>query len=80
MPGDPLEGRAHELIALLEPHKLAAVVSLMERMLHDDEPVTEEDRRRLTEGEAIFNSGKGIPMEDVLADFGLTVADFPVQK
>jgi len=48
----------------------------------DDEPVTEEDRRRLREGRAWLEQrgGKGIPMEDVLADFGLTMDDFPVDR
>jgi hypothetical protein len=36
----------------------------------DDEPVTEEDRRRFQEGQNWFarRDGKGIPMADVLAD------------
>jgi len=39
----------------------------------DDEPVTDEDRRRFQEGEAWFRQrgGHGIPMEDVLAECGL---------
>ena len=47
----------------------------------DDEPVTEEDRRRFQEGQAWFaqRDGKGIPMEDVLADFGLKLQDFPLK-
>ncbi len=45
----------------------------------DDEPVTEEDRRRFREGQAWFaQHGKGIPMEDVLAEFGLKPEDFPL--
>ena len=47
----------------------------------DDEPVIEEDRRRFQEGQAWFaqRDGKGIPMEDVLADFGLKLQDFPLK-
>jgi hypothetical protein len=44
----------------------------------DEEPVTDEDRRRLREGQDWFrqHGGKGIPMEDVLAEFGLRPEDF----
>ena len=46
----------------------------------DDEPVTNEDRRRFHEGQAWFTQrgGESIPMEDVLADFGLKPEDFPL--
>jgi hypothetical protein len=39
----------------------------------DDEPVTDEDRRRFREGQAWFRQrgGKGIPMSDLLAEFDL---------
>ena len=83
MAGNTLEAKAHELIGQLGPAKLAAVVQLLEVMLHDeDEPVTEEDRRRLQEGQAWFanRGGHGIPMEDVLAGFGLKPEDFPPNK
>ena len=44
------------------------------------EPVTEEDRRRLSEGQAWFleRGGKGISMEDVLSEFGLKADDVPL--
>jgi hypothetical protein len=47
--------------------------------LPDDEPVMEQDRRRLHAGRAWFaqHGGKGIPMEEVLAEFGLKPEDFP---
>ena len=79
---DSLEAKAHELIGQLHsPGKLAAVVHLLEVMVHEgEEPVTEEDRRRYQEGQAFFNSGKGIPMTDVLADFGWKLEDFPPHK
>ena len=79
---------AHELIERLPPSQLAAVVGLLEAMLDpvsraiaqaplDDEPVTEEVRGALARSEAWFEErgGKGIPMEEVLADFGLTTED-----
>ena len=75
--------QAHALLDLLPPAKLGAVRSLLEVMIQDDdEPVTEEDSRRFHEGQAWFTQrdGKGIPMEDVLADFGLKPEDFPLRK
>jgi len=79
---------AHQLIDRLAPNQVAAVVGLIEAMLDpvsraiaqaplDDEPVTEEERQALARSEAWFEErrGKGIPMEEVLADFGLTMED-----
>ena len=80
---DVLEARAHELLGQLEPSKLAAVVHLLEVMVQGaPEPVTDEDRNRLRTGEAWFaeNGGNGIPMDRVLAEFGLTAEDFPLKK
>ena len=84
---DTLEAKAHELIGHLGPNKLAAIVQLLEAMIEEDpgvetEQVTNEDRRRFQEGQAWFaqRDGKGIPMEDVLADFGLKPQDFPLTK
>ena len=84
---DPKE-HAHELIERLPPTQVAAVVGLLEAMLDpvahalasapmDDEPLSEEEHQALTRSEAWFQErgGKGIPMEDVLADFGLTPED-----
>jgi len=79
----------HELIDRLPPAQLSAVAGLLEAMVGpgaegavDDEPVTEEDQRRLREGREWFaqRSGKGVPMEEVLAEFGLKQEDFPVHK
>ena len=83
-----LEAKAHELLGHLGPGKLAAVVHLLEVMVREDdepdtpEPVSEEDRRRFHEGQAWFaqHGGKGVPMEDVLAEFGMKPEDFPIDK
>ena len=76
-----LESKAHELVGQLDPDKLAAVVHLLEVMVRDEEPVTEEDRRRYREGKEWFAQHKeGMPMAEVLAGFGLTADDFPVNK
>jgi hypothetical protein len=86
--------QAHELIERLPPEQLPAVVSLLQFMLLDpvsragaaapldSEPVTDEDRRRLREGQAWFagRGGKGVPMEKVLAEFGHKPEDFPLEK
>jgi hypothetical protein len=72
--------QAHALLDQLPPAKLGAVRSLLEVMLDNDEPVSDEDRRRFREGQAFFACGKGIPMEDVLAEFGMKPEDFPLSK
>ena len=82
---------AHELIERLQDSQIATAVRFLEFMLldpvtravltapPDDEPVTEQDRRRLQDGQAWFRQrgGKGIPMDDVLAEFDLKPGDFP---
>jgi hypothetical protein len=79
----------HELIERLPAAKLNAIAGLLEAMLDnstsapvDDEPITDEDRRSVREGREWFaaHGGKGIPMEEVLADFGLKTEDFPFSK
>lgn len=62
---------------LLDPVAIAAAMAPP-----DDEPVTDEDRRRFHEGKAWFaeRGGRGIPMEDVLAEFGLKTEDFPLNQ
>jgi len=80
---------AHQLIDRLPDVQLSALVGLLETMVDpassaavDDEPVTEEDRRRLREGQARLaqRGGKGTPMQEVLAEFGLKPEDFPLHK
>lgn len=42
----------------------------------DDEPETDEERQAVAEANQWFKENpEGIPFEDVLAEFGLTVAD-----
>ena len=75
--------QAHALLDRLPLAKLGVVRSLLAVMVDDDdEPVTDEDRRRIHEGQAWFaqRGGKGIPTDDVLADFGLKPEDFPLNK
>jgi hypothetical protein len=85
----PEKLHAHQLIEQLPDSQIETAVRFLEFMLldpvaramatalPDDEPVTEEDRRRFHDGQIWFRDGRGIPMEDVLAEFGLTSGDFP---
>jgi hypothetical protein len=76
--------QVHDLIDRLTAEQLPAAASLLKSMLDaniDDEPVTEGDREAILRSEAWFkeHGGRGIPMADVLADFGLTMDDFPMK-
>jgi len=82
--------QAHELIDRLPDSEVPTAVRFLEFMLldpvrralatapPDDESVTEEDRRRFRNGQA--QPGKRIPMEEVLAEFGLKSEDFHLDK
>ena len=67
----------HELIDRLPPAQLTAVAGLLESML-DPEQIGEEEERAVEEAKQWLreNGDKGIPHEEVLADFGLTMDDF----
>ena len=67
--------RAHVLLDRLAPAKLGAVCSLLEVIVDDDE-LTEDDRAAIQAGLDSLKTNDGVSMEDVLADFGLTTADF----
>jgi hypothetical protein len=70
--------QAHALIDLLPPAKLGAVRNLLEVMVDgdDDEELTAEDRAAIQAGLDSIDKNGTVPMEDVLADFGLTMAEF----
>jgi hypothetical protein len=67
----------HKLIDQLPPAKLNAVAGLLEVMI-DREETSEEEERAVNEAKHWLqeNGGKGIPQEEVLADFGLSPDDF----
>jgi hypothetical protein len=67
----------HELVDRLPPAQLTAVAGLLETML-DRELIGEEEERAVDEAKQWLreNGGKGVPHEEVLADFGLTMDDF----
>lgn len=84
---------AHALIDRVPPDQLDAAVRFLEFLLLDpvaraaatapvdDEPVTEEHARLILEGQAEMARGElGVPMEEVLAEFGLTMEDFPLRQ
>ena len=68
---------AHELIDELDAYQLAAIGCLLEVMIHDDkEELTEADRAAIRAGLASLDKNGGVPMEEIIADFGLTMAEF----
>jgi len=85
---------AHELIERLPADRIGTVVRFMEFLLldpvsralitapQDDEPVIEEDRRRFHDGQAWFaqRDGRGIPMEEILAEHGVKPEDVSLDK
>lgn len=72
-----LEAKAHELLGQLNPGKLAAVVHLLEVMVHDEddeEELSQEDRRAIAASREYFRQGgQGISFEQVVADCGFTM-------
>jgi len=79
--------RAHAYLDRLPPEQLSAVRGLLESLLSpferklalapiDDEPITPEEAAAVEAGRASLERNGGVPMEEVLADFGLTMDDF----
>jgi hypothetical protein len=79
--------QVHAYIDRLPGDQLTAVCGLLETMLSpldrrlalapiDDEPVTLEDIAAIRAGVASLERGAGVPMEEVLSDFGLTMDEF----
>jgi hypothetical protein len=78
---------AFELINRMSTGQVSAVVGLLEAMLdpvsialanapYDDEPVSEEEARDIAESRAAYARGEAVSNDEVLAEFGLTAADF----
>ena len=79
--------RVHALVDQLPPVQLAALEGLLQSMLDplsrklalaplDDEPFTEEDRLAVAEADEWRKHNDPIPLETVLADFGLSMVDW----
>lgn len=77
----------HNLVDQLPPLQLAALETILRSMLdpfsrklalapYDDEPFTEEDRQAVAEASDWSKHNQPIPMEEVLADFGLSMTDW----
>jgi hypothetical protein len=81
MTASPLESKAHELLGQLNPDKLAAVVHLLEVMVHDDDiedgdTLSPAEAKAIAEAEEWSRHNAPIPHEQVLAEFGLSMADW----
>jgi hypothetical protein len=85
--------RVHALIDRLPPAQLAAIEGLLTVMIDpaapglrnaplEDEEISEGEAEGIRRSEEWFrdNGGKGIPMEEVMAEFGLSLKDFPIDK
>ena len=69
--------QVHALVDQLPPAKLGAVRPFLEVMLDDDdEELTEADRQAIRVGLDSLAKHDTVSMEEVLAEFGLTMADF----
>ncbi len=77
----------HSLVDQLPPVQRAALERILQSMLDplsrqlalapfDDEPFTEEDRQAVAEADGWSKHNQPIPMEEVLADVGLTMTDW----
>jgi hypothetical protein len=78
---------AHAFLDRLPADQLAAMCGLLETMLSpldrklalapiDDELLTPDEAAAIQAGIDSLEKNGGVPMEEVLADFGLTVDDF----
>src|ERR1035441_3836084 len=83
---------AHELIERLPESQIDTAVRFLEFMLLDpvsrsiatapvdDEPLTAEEEQALARADAWLNErgGRGVPPEEILAEFVWTMKDFPL--
>jgi hypothetical protein len=78
---------AHQLIDRLPETQLSALVGLLETIVDpvaaalrnaplEDEEISEEEEQAVAEAREWLKHNKPIPHEEVLAEFGLTMADF----
>jgi hypothetical protein len=69
---------AHRLLEQLGPGQLAAVVQLLEAMLspEDGDTLSNAERKAVAEADEWLDHNQPIPHEEVLAEFGLTMADW----
>jgi len=70
---------AHELIDRMPETQLSALVGLLETIVtppFEDEEISDEEEQAVAESIEWLKHNKGIPHEEVLAEFGLTLDDF----
>lgn len=70
---------AHDLLDQLGPGQLAAVVHLLETLVSPDEDSdtpSNAERQAIAEADEWLKHNQPIPHEEVLAEFGLTMADW----
>ncbi|MGA2185800.1 MAG: hypothetical protein ABSH47_22505 [Bryobacteraceae bacterium] len=70
---------AHQLLEQLGPGQLAAVVHLLETMVspeEDRDTLSNAERKAVAEADEWLRHNEPIPHEKVLAEFGLTMADW----
>jgi hypothetical protein len=70
---------AHRLLDQLGPGQLAAVVHLLETMIspeEDGDTLSPAEARAIAEADEWSRHNEPIPHEQVLAEFGLTMADW----
>ena len=70
---------AHRLLDQLGPDQLAAVVHLLETMLppeEDRDTLSDAERKAVAEADEWLKHNEPIPHQEVLAEFGLTMADW----
>jgi hypothetical protein len=71
---------AHQLLDQLGPGQLAAVVHLLEAMVspvdEDRDTLSPSEAKAIAEADEWSKHNEPIPHEEVLAEFGLTMADW----
>jgi hypothetical protein len=70
---------AHQLLDQLDTAQLAVVVHLLETMVlpeEDGDTLSDAERKAVAEADEWLKHNPPIPHEEVLAEFGLTTADW----
>ncbi len=72
-----LGAKAHELLDRLAPGQLAAVVHLLETFLDEEgDTLSPAEAKAIAEADEWSKHNDPIPHEQVLAEFGLTMAEW----
>ncbi|MEO8663438.1 MAG: hypothetical protein ABI693_33590 [Bryobacteraceae bacterium] len=74
-----IQRHAHRLLDQLGPSQLAAVVHLLETMVspeEDSDTLSPAEGKAIAEADEWLQHNQAIPHEEVLVEFGLTMADW----